>query len=143
MHFKARAWFQKTHLLAVNLYLSQKVYGANVHHWYWHLSPLPFLVIHYEMAQKYLYNFTTTQRLHLLYCLTEGWQSGRMHRSWKPAGRKVSGVRIPLPPPISWKETYGFLSWTLLSFSGIAPERQSHSSRYYFYTIWLILAKDC
>ena len=29
----------------------------------------------------------------------EGWQSGRLRRSWKPLNRKVSRVRIPLLPP--------------------------------------------
>ena len=30
--------------------------------------------------------------------LLERWQSGRMHRSWKPAYWEVPGVRIPLSP---------------------------------------------
>ena len=33
--------------------------------------------------------------------LLERWQSGRMHRSWKPAYWEVPGVRIPLSPQCS------------------------------------------
>ena len=48
----------------------------------------------------------------------ERWQSGRMHRSWKPAYWEVPGVRIPLSPqqsPVNRKIYRTFLFFVLLS----------------------------
>ena len=51
--------------------------------------------------------------------LPEGWQSGRSRRSWKPLGRKVSGVRIPpLPPFLSLPLMAGSFKWLMKPSKG-------------------------
>ena len=54
-----------------------------------------------------------TRRDHILVekQLLERWQSGRLHRSWKPTYWKVPGVRIPLSP--QKRKLKSFLFFTL------------------------------
>ena len=63
----------------------------------------------------------------------ERWQSGRMHWSWKPAYRKVPGVRIPLSPPKkNWKPAfyagffYAFMRTKLASVSRKGWKNTNH-----------------
>ena len=69
-------------------------------------SAFLWVVSHYlSKSEKNRLKICTPQKkaliLHSLLkrTLQERWQSGLMHRSWKPTYREVPGVRIPLSPP--------------------------------------------
>ena len=72
----------------------------------------------------------------------ERWQSGRLHRSWKPTYWKVPGVRIPLSPQeirnnesCSW---FSFYSCGKLAYQQIGNENQMQTP----IGVYWFLAKD-